>query len=459
MQEILVLGAGHSSPYLIRHLLDGAAAGDWRVTVADRDPELAARRVAGHPRGRAIAFDAAADAGPNPAGDPAGDPIAAADLVVTLMPPALQPAVARRAVAGGTPMISASYADPRLSALDAEARARGVLLLSEMGLDPGIDHMSAMALLERVRAEGGEVEGFVSYGSGVPAPDSRANPLGYAVTWNPRNVVMAGGDGAQYLRNGRIRRVPWRRVFADVWPVEVPGVGTMEAYPNRDALAYRAVFGLGGAATMIRGTLRWPGFAAAWLAVVRLGLPDEKLAVPDLPRRAWAELVEMHLPEDASERGTGGGVRERAARFLGLDPDGAAIAALDWLGLFAERAIGGAAATPAEALAALLAERLALPPGGRDMVVLQHELTVRRPAGGRERLISTLVEHGEPGGITAMARTVGLPAAVAARMVLAGELTLTGCRIPTDPRIYRPVLAELEREGLRFDETTRPAPD
>ena len=445
-KEILVLGAGHSSPYLIRHLLEHAAERGWRVTVADRDQDLAAARVAGHPRGRAIAFDAAAE----PAGD---DPIAAADLVVTLMPPALQPAVARRAVAGGTPMISASYADPKLRALDGEARARGVLLLSEMGLDPGIDHMSAMALLDRVRAEGGEVEAFESYGSGVPAPDSRANPLGYAVTWNPRNVVMAGSDGAQYLRGGRIRRVPWRRVFADVWPVEVEGVGTMEAYPNRDALAYRETFGLGGAETLIRGTLRWPGFAAAWLAVVRLGLPDEKLPVPGLPARSWAELVEMHLPAGVENRDT----RERAARFLDLDPASEPIAALDWLGLFSERAVGGAAATPTEALAALLGERLALPPGGRDMVVLRHELTVRRPGGGRERVTSTLVEYGEPGGVTAMAKTVGLPAAVAARLVLAGELPLTGCRIPTDVRIYRPVLAELERAGLRFRETAAAA--
>ncbi len=445
-KEILVLGAGHSSPHLIRHLLEHAAEGGWRVTVADRDQALAAARVGGHPRGRAIGFDAAAE----PAGD---DPIAAADLLVSLMPPALQPAVARRAVAGGTPMISASYTDAKLRALDGEARARGVLVLSEMGLDPGIDHMSAMALLDRVRAEGGEVEAFESYGSGVPAPDSRANPLGYAVTWNPRNVVMAGSDGAQYLRGGRIRRVPWRRVFADVWPVGVEGVGTMEAYPNRDALAYRDVFGLAAAETLIRGTLRWPGFAAAWLAVVRLGLPDEKLPVPELPARSWAELVEMHLPAGAP----GGSVRERTARFLGLDPTSAPIAALDWLGLFSERPIGGSAATPTEALAALLSERLALPPGGRDMVVLRHELTVRRPGGARERLTSTLVEYGEPGGTTAMAKTVGLPAAVAARLVLAGELPLTGCRIPTDPRIYRPVLTELERAGFTFRETAAPA--
>lgn len=456
MREILVLGAGQSAPLLIRHLLDHAAEGDWRVTVGDRDRALAERRVAGHPRGRAIEFDAAAEPAPGT------DPLAGADLVVSLLPPPFHPAVARRSVAAGTSLITASYTDPRVAALDTEAKERGVLLLNEMGLDPGIDHMSAMELLDRVRAEGGEVESFESYGSGVPAADSRGNPIGYAVTWNARNVVMAGSDGAQYLRGGRIRRRPWGRVFADVWPVEVEGVGTMEAYPNRDSLAYREAFGLGSAHTLIRGTLRWPGFAETWRQVVRLGLPDEKLPVPGLPERTWAELVEMHLPGGAA-----GDVAAHAAAFLGLDPASEAMARLSWLGLFDDVPIGGDASTTAGALAALLARKLTLPAGGRDMVVLRHELTVsypdgrhpdgRRPDGSRERRIATLVEHGEPGGMTAMARTVGLPAAVAARLRLAGRLDLAGCWIPTDPRIYRPVLAELEREGLRFEERRGPA--
>jgi saccharopine dehydrogenase-like NADP-dependent oxidoreductase len=478
MREILVLGAGQSAPFLIRHLLDRAAEGDWRVTVGDRDRALAERRVAGHPRGRAIAFDAAAEPAVG------ADPLAAADLVVSLLPPPFHPAVARRCVAAGTSLVTASYTDPRLAALDAEAKARGVLLLNEMGLDPGIDHMSAMELLDRVRAEGGEVESFESYGSGVPAPDSRGNPLGYAVTWNARNVVMAGSDGAQYLRGGRIRRRPWRRVFAETWTVEVDGVGTMEAYPNRDSLAYRGALGLGGAATLIRGTLRWPGFVETWRQVVRLGLPDEKLPVPGLPERTWAELVAMHLPENAatvsgdtvsgnsvsgdtlSGDTLSGDVAGRAAAFLGLDPAGEVMGRLRWLGLFDDvpigGAVGGAPTTTAEALAALLSRKLTLPEGGRDMVVLRHELTVRRPDGSRERRTATLVEYGERvgggrGGVTAMARTVGLPAAVAARLRLAGRLDLAGCRIPTDPRIYRPVLAELEREGLRFEERRAPA--
>lgn len=464
MKTLLILGAGQSSPLLIRYLLERAEAEGWRVVVADRDPGLASERIAGHPYGQAIELDVTRAATPGEAAD-GDDPFATADAVVSLLPPQLQPVLARRCLADRIPLITASYTDPRVAALDSEAKQRGVLILNEMGLDPGIDHMASRELLDRLRGEGGTVEAFESYGSGVPAPESRSNPLGYAITWNPRNVVMAANSGAQYLHRGQIRIVPWQRVFADRWTVEVDGVGTMEAYPNRDSLAYRETFGLESAHTLIRGTLRYPGFCETWHQVVRLGLPNERLQVPGLADRGFGELVEMFLPDDDSEKGGDGAedIDTRLARFLGLDYDAPTMERLRWLGLFSEEPIGGHAATPAEALINLLAERLTLPPGGRDMVVLLHEVTVRYPtendADGeprRERITATLVEHGEADGITAMSRTVGLPAAVAATLVMRGELDLTGCVIPTDPRIYRPVLAALEKEGVRFQERRRP---
>lgn len=452
MRQILVLGAGHSAPYLIRHLLDRAGSdtgGGWRVVVADRDAELAARRVGGHPRGEPTGLDA-------------DDPprrealIAAADLVVNLLPPSFQVPVARDCVRLGRHMVSASYAAPELRALSAEAARRGVLLLAEIGLDPGIDHMSTMALLDRLRGEGAAVESFESYGSGVPAPDSIANPFAYAVTWNPRNVVTAGAKGARYLRRGRVRIVPPARVLAETWPVAVDGVGPMEAYANRDSLPYRDTFGLATADTVVRATLRHPGFCAAWRQVVRLGLTGDEIAVPRLGERSWGEVVDMFLPEGTA----GATVEKRAAHFLGLDGDDPALAALRWLGLFSdEPAATDTAGTAAEALIALIQEKLVLPPGGRDLVILRHELIVRRPgdaAPRRERVTSTLVEFGEPGGITAMAKTVGLPTAIAARLILAAPPTHTGCQIPTEPAIYQPILRELEREGLRFVERVEP---
>jgi saccharopine dehydrogenase-like NADP-dependent oxidoreductase len=447
MKRILVLGAGRSAPYLIRHLLAHGEEEGFTVAVADRSLEPAAQQVGGHPRGEALALDV------EDAGALSGE-IARADLVVSLMPPALQPRIARACVEAGRSMVSASYLDTATRALDPEARNRGVAILAELGLDPGIDLLAAAELIRRVEADGGVVEAFESYGSGVPAPESVANPLGYAVTWNPRNVVMAGEKGAVYLRDGLLRVVPWQRIFAEVWTVAVEGVGRMEAYPNRDSLAHRANLGLGRARTLIRGTLRYPGFSEIWREVVRLGLPNEALALPGLAGLCFRELTEAFLPPAS------GPVEARVARYLGLPPGGRAMAGLGWLGLFSEEPIGAPAATAAEALTQLLARKLMLPQGGRDMVILVNELTVVYPgeAGRRERVTANLVERGEPGGTTAMARAVGLPAALAARLLLRGTLTVTGCLAPTDPRIYAPLLPVLAAEGIRFDERRRPLP-
>lgn len=457
MQRILVLGAGRSSPYLIRHLLEQTRERDWIVAVADLDPDLAAARVAGWPRGEAMAFDVDTEGR-------LAETLREADLVVNLLPSKLQLRIARECVRQGRPMVSASYATPEIRALDAEARRRGVLLLTEIGLDPGIDHMSTMALIDRVRGEGGIVERFESYGSGVPAPDSLANPLAYAITWDPRNVVLAGSAGAHYLRDGSPKMVPWSRVFEQTWEVDVPGIGTMEAYANRDSLAYRQIFGLAEATTLIRGTLRYPGWCETWRQVVRLGLAGSEIPIPRLAERSFAELVELFLPEEVE----GATTEERAARFLGLPRDSRALANLSWLGLFSTEPCGASGETATDALIHRLRETLTLPPGGRDLILLLHDLTVRYPTPGakdqrpgmrRERITSTLIQHGERDGITAMARTVGLPAAIAARLVLDGELELTGCHIPTEPRIYHPVLAELAREGLEMHEEVRPAGD
>jgi saccharopine dehydrogenase (NADP+, L-glutamate forming) len=450
MKKIVVLGAGQSSPFLIRHLLELAAGRGWIVTVADRDPELAAARVAGHPLGEAIALDAAAE-------QRLAATVGGADLLVNLLPPDLQLPIARECLRQRVPMVSVSYATPEIRALGEEAAGLGVLLLMEIGLDPGIDHMASMSLVDRVHRRGGIVDSFLSYGSGVPAPESVDNPLAYAITWSPRSVVLAGRAGAHFLRDGRLRAVPKHRVFDCTWPVEVPGVGRMTAYPNRDSLAYRRIFGLAHAHTLIRGTLRHPGFCRAWRLIVRLGLNTERIAIPGLPERSFAELVEMFLPDGLS----GSTVEERTAEYLALPLDDPALASLRWLGLFSREPAGFAGKTVTDALAGLLLEKLRLPPGGRDMVVLLHQLEARYPAaaggdavGRRERVTATLVERGEPGGITAMARTVGLPAALAARLVLDREIDLAGCHIPTEPSIYEPLLAELEREGVRFLETT-----
>ncbi|RMF74967.1 MAG: saccharopine dehydrogenase [Acidobacteria bacterium] len=447
MKRILVLGAGYSSPFLVRYLLDHAQRSDWSVTVADRDEQAAARRVDGHPRGRAVRLDSSDALA-------LGEQIAQHDVVVSLVPPRFQPLVAWAAVQHGRHMVTASYRDQAMRDLDQAARQKGILLLPEVGLDPGIDLMSAMRLIRGVEQRGGIVESFESYGAGVLSPESEANPLRYAITWNPRNVVMAAEFGACYVETGRIKIVPWHNVFRHTWPIEVPGLGTMEAYPNRDSLAYQETFGLDHAHTVIRGTLRNQGFCEVWQQVVRLGLPNENLHVPRLEQRSFRELVEMCLPRAL----TGTRLESRVANYLGISATGEIMRKLEWLGLFDDAPIAAPVRTPAEALQVLLERKLALPDDEADVVVIQHEMETRWPDEGdrRERTVATFVHRGDPGGMTAMARTVGFPAAVVVRLLLEGRLTATGSQLPTIPEIYEPVLAELEREGLVFEERTEP---
>jgi saccharopine dehydrogenase (NADP+, L-glutamate forming) len=356
-------------------------------------------------------------------------------------------------------MISVSYENSRLRDLEQDALRRDVLLLTEMGLDPGIDHMSAMSLIHQVRDRGGRIKGFTSYGSGIPAPDSISNPFKYVITWNPRNVVMAGNVGAQYLEKGKIKIVPYSRVFSQTWPVEVPGVGTLEAYPNRDSLGYLETFGLEHAETIIRGTLRYPGWSETWSQIVRLGLPNEDMRIPNLHELTYRQVLEMFLPLNLTES-TPAAFRTRVAKLLGISPTGSIMEKLDWLGLFSDEKIPcERCQTAAEMLEELLTRKLPLLQAGRDMVVLQHTLQVEEEDGSRSRLRSTLVAYGERDGFTAMAKTVGLPPGIAVKLLLSGELPQRGCQIPIHPAIYQPILKELEQEGISFVEEELPWED
>lgn len=438
-----MVGAGQSATYLVAHLLGDAEKEDWTVTVGDLSAELAVQCVGGHPRGKAIRFDV------NDA-ELRSTQIQQADVVINMLPAAYQGLVAWDCVNHGRHMMSVSYRDQAVRDLDLDAKRKGVLLLCEMGLDPGIDHMSAMALIRRIQDEGGRIVGFSSYGSGIPAPDQPQNPLRYVITWDPRNVVMAAYQGAQYMVDGAIKIVPYHQVFLNTWPVHVDGVGLLEAYANRDSMSYMQSFGLNHVKTMIRGTLRYPGWSETWGQIVQLGLPNENLRIPHLADRTYAEVVEMFLPPHMG----GASIEQRLARFLHISPTGKIMENLRWLGLFSDERIGCKGDTAAAMMVHLLKARLPLTADQRDMVLLLHELDVEYPGQSRpaEQVRSTLAVKGEPGGFTAMSKTVGLPVAIAAKLLLRGELTLTGSLIPTHPSIYVPVLQEVERAGLRFVE-------
>lgn len=443
MRRILILGAGRSAPFLIQRLLDAAAGNDWLVTVADRDIETARRRVDGHPNGRAISLDASDE-------QQMASWIGAADVVANVLAPAFQGRVARLCVEAGVHMVSVSYFQKETRELDSWARERGVLLLGEMGLDPGIDHMMAAEAIRAVTDDGGMVRAFRSFGSGVPAPDSLSNPLQYLVTWNPWNVATSGSAGAEYLLDGRIRIVPHARLFHHTWPVDVEGVGRLEGYPNRDSLSYLEHFGLDGVHTMIRGTLRHPGFCETWAKVVALGLTNDTIRIPNLGERSPREVVEMLLPIPVPiDR-----VEAAATLFLELNPTGALMENLRFLGLFDAEPTGCSGDTAAAMLSHLLETRLAPLPESRDMVTIFHEMEVEFPDSDRppERQVTSMVEYGVPTEMSAMAKTVGLPTAVAVELILTGEIELRGCLLPTHPVICDSVLARLRAEGLEFKE-------
>ena len=445
MKNILVLGSGQSATFLVSQLLEDAQAEGYFVTVGDRDLEAARACVGEHPLATAVRLDI------NDAGLRTAE-IERSTIVINMLPAAFQHLVAWDCVAHGRDMLSVSYRDQTTRDLDLDAKRHGIMLLSEMGLDPGIDHMSAMRLIRSVQADGGRIVAFRSYGSGIPAPNQEHNPLRYVLTWDPRNVVMAGLAGAQYLDDGALKIVPYHHVFRRTWPVQVGGVGTLEAYANRDSLSYMQSFGLEHVRTMIRGTLRYPGWSETWTQIVRLGLPNETLRIPDLAERSYAEVVEMFLP--ASRRSIP--LEQRLARFLQISPTGRIMENLRWLGLFSDEITGCDGDTACAMMVHLLEQKMPLTAEMRDLVLLVHELEVTYPDRPDELITSTLAVEGEPGGFTAMSRTVGLPVAIAAKLMLRGSLSLTGSLIPTHPAIYDPILAEIEAAGLRFTELREP---
>jgi saccharopine dehydrogenase-like NADP-dependent oxidoreductase len=443
MKNILVLGAGQSAPYMIDYLLRQSEKHDWFITVGDRDIDLARKAVNRHPHGNVISFDV------NDA-EMRLTQIEKADVVVNFLPPVFQYLLALGCISRGKHMVTASYQDERMKDLDNDAHRKGILILNEMGLDPGIDHMSAMSMILRIKKRGGRIKSFKSYGSGLPAPDSINNPLKYAITWNPSNVVMAGEIGALYLYKGQIKILPYHEVFQRTWTFELDGVGKMEVYPNRDSLRYQSLFGLEDAHTMIRGTLRYPGWSETWLQIVRLGLPNETMHIPNICKYSYRDLVEMFLPLHVSSDN----LEQRVANFLNISPTGKIMENLSWLGLFSDDPIQCNGDTSAAVLVDLMKKKLQLPEKGRDMVAIVHEIEVEYPEKKNtgERIISTFVEYGQPAGFTAIAKTVGLPAALAVKLILTDELPISGCHIPTHPAIFPRVLPELKNEGLVFKE-------
>lgn len=435
MSRILVLGAGLVARPLVQYLLDQP---DFHVTVASRTVEKARALIGDCPNGEALAFDIEREP------EHLDALVAGTDLAVSMLPYIHHLQVAQACLRHRRHLVTTSYVKDEMRALDGAAREAGVIFLNEIGLDPGIDHMSAMRVIDRVHAGGGQVVAFRSYCGGLPAPEANTNPFGYKFSWSPRGVLLAGRNDARYLEDGRVVEVPNRRLFATRHPVPVEGVGVLEAYPNRDSLPYIQLYGIPEARTMYRGTLRYPGWCETWQKFVELGLLDlterEDLAGMTY-RQLLAQLIGRPQTPD---------LRRDLAVHLDLPEDSPVLDRFEWLGLLSDDPLPPQR-TILDVLAVRMQEKLQYAPGERDMVVLLHDFVAEYP-DRRERIRSWLVDFGIPHGDTAMARTVGLPAAIATRLILQGVIQLTGVHIPVLPEIYRPVLAELEERGIRVEE-------
>ena len=445
---------------MVRYLLD---VPDFEVTVATRTVSKARELVAAHPRGKAVALLVDDDAD-------LGRMVSENDLAVSLLPYTYHVKVANHCLKHRKSLVTTSYVSDAMRALDAQAKAAGVTFLNEIGLDPGIDHMSAMKIIHDVQKAGGKVASFMSYCGGLPAPEANDNPLGYKFSWSPKGVVMAGRNDARYLKDGKEVFVPGADLFGHRWPLKVAEGFEFEAYPNRNSLPYIDLYGLAGVKTMLRGTLRNFGWCETLKAIADLGvLKDDSVRtdVSKLTPAAW--LRQYASPRDMTESAgdsdrvpSYSNLREDVAAKLGLKASDPILERFAWLGLFDEKPIDLQQGSNLDILAKQMLDRMAFKPRERDMVVLHHEFVAEEPQASSpkphaERIHSTLIAFGEPGGDSAMARTVSLPAAIGVRMIMHGELKLTGVQIPVVPEIYEPVLAELTRLGIECKERKVPA--
>ncbi|MEW6249365.1 MAG: saccharopine dehydrogenase C-terminal domain-containing protein [Planctomycetota bacterium] len=441
MKKVLVLGAGLVARPLVRYLLDQP---DFQVTVASRTKAKADALVHGHHRGRSLQLVTENAAG-------LAALVADHDLAISLLPAPQHPLVAELCVRQRKHMVTTSYISPKMQTFDGPARDAGVMLLNEIGVDPGIDHMSAMRIIHDVEKRGGKIVSFRSYCGGLPAPEANDNPWGYKFSWSPRGVCTAGKNAAKWLEAGKLVEIPGQDLFLQNHPVPVegvPGHRALEGYPNRDSLSYIDVYGLQGVETMFRGTLRYPGWSACMKKVVDFGLLDET-PVTYPAGMTFAQWTAGFLGSSGTGL-RGEALRKAVAQHLGLGPKSNVLVRWEWLGLFSDEPLPytDAPTTALDILAARMEMKMPYRPGERDMIVLMHQFLARFP-GKDQRISSTLIDFGTPEGDTSMARTVSLPAAIASRLILTGQIRLSGVHAPVRPEIYNPVLDELATMKIR----------
>jgi saccharopine dehydrogenase-like NADP-dependent oxidoreductase len=439
MKKILVIGAGRSAVTLIKYLLENSIANNWQVTVADFSIEMAEKAVANHENGKAIFFNVTDE-------KQRKSEIGNADIVISMLPASLHITVAKDCISLVKNLVTASYVSPEIADLDEQAKQAGVLLLNEIGLDPGIDHMSAMQVIDEIKENGGNLTSFKSFCGGLVHPDYDNNPWNYKFTWNPRNVVLAGQGTAQYIKQGKYKYIPYTKLFERTEVMEVLDAGEFEGYANRDSLGYRAAYGLEDIPTLFRGTLRRKGYCKAWNMFVQLGMTDDTYKVENSKNLTYREYINLFFPYNNEFS-----VEQKFCSYLNLSQDSEEFRKIEWLGVFTDTIVDLKDASPSQILQKICEEKWTLDAEDKDMIVMQHQFEYVQN-GEQKKLNSSLLVFGDDPRYTSMAKTVGLPVAIAAKLILNGKINSNGVKIPTTKDIYIPVLKELEENGINFVE-------
>ena len=439
MQTILIAGAGKSSIYLIQHLISLAPRNKWKIIVADGDGNAIAEKIKNSSYAEAAVIDITKSSDREPL-------VKRADIVISLMPPHLHINLAKDCLKYKKNLITSSYISEEMMAMDKEVKEAGLMFMCEMGLDPGIDHMTANKIIQSIHRVAGSILSFKSYCGGLIAPESDNNPWHYKFTWNPKNIITAGLGGAKYLSGGKHVEVPYEKMFEHNKKVKVGDLGMLAYYPNRDSLRYLDIYDVPDIKTFMRATLRHPVFCKGWQSLIELGLTDQEDSYDTKGQTylSWAK--------DKTGFKNKGTFTKHVANLLSVEEDDKQISMLKWLGLFEESPLKPAKRCSGDILLDLLLEKWKMSSAEKDMVVMQHEIEYMHK-GKKIELTSTMVIKGENREYSAMAKTVGLPMAILARLVLNKKINPPkGVLLPTMPSVYRPVLTELAHHGIFFTE-------
>ncbi|MEZ4793442.1 MAG: saccharopine dehydrogenase C-terminal domain-containing protein [Gelidibacter sp.] len=445
MRKILIIGAGKSTSYLIKYLLDKSVSENLHVIVGDISVQNARKLIGNHENAQAITLDVFNKQSRQEA-------IENADIVISMLPARYHIEVAKDCITYGKNMVTASYISPEMEDLDTAVKNKGLVFMNEIGVDPGIDHMSAMKEIHKIRAKGGKMILFESFTGGLVAPESDNNLWNYKFTWNPRNVVVAGqGGAAKFLQEGTYKYIPYNRLFRRTEFLEVEGYGRFEVYANRDSLKYQSVYGLDNVRTLYRGTMRRVGFSRAWNMFVQLGMTDDSYIIDDSENMSYRDFVNAFLPYSHTDS-----VELKFRYQLKIEQDDLIWDKLLELDIFnPDKMVGLQKATPAEILQKILMDSWTLEEDDKDMIVMYHKFGYELN-GEKHQIDSTMVTIGEDQTYTAMAKTVGLPVAIAALAILNGKIKTPGVQIPITKEVYEPILKELEAYDICFKEMDVP---